>query len=233
MTITVSDIFRRVQAVLNDAGGTRWPLPELLRHVNDCPREISQIAPEVLSQPGIVTLVAGCLQSLPNDAYSLIRVTCNITQVSPSVVRGRVVTPVKRLMLDSSIPGWQQATVVPYTAEVAHLIEDDQSHRTFMVFPGNNGTGRIEIVVSRRLAEIAEPASPTALASYDALSLNLDAAYLPTLTDYVVAKAFEKDINVPASAVRAQAHYARFVQSLGGKLESEARASTNSQKTGA
>lgn len=232
MPISVGDILRRAQTALNDTAGTRWPLTELLRYVNDCPREISILAPEILAESGVVSLVEGPLQSLPSDAYSLIRVVCNMTGTSPNFTRGRAVTPIKRLMLDQHIPGWQQNSVVPYTSLVSHLIEDDQSHRTFMVFPGNSGTGKIEIVVARRVANVSEPGSPTVITSYDSLSINLDAAYLPAVADYVVYRAYQKDMAIPAAASASSAAYQRFAAALGVKLQSEARASTNSQKMG-
>ena len=232
MAIVVGNILRRAQTALNDTAGTRWPLTELLRYVNDCPDEISLLAPEILAQTGVVTLVNGCLQSLPADAYSLIRVVCNMTGTSPSFVRGQAVTPIKRLILDQHMPGWQRSSVVPYTSLVSHLIEDDQAHRTFMVFPGNDGTGQIEIVVSKRIAKISEPGSPTVITSYDALNLDLDAAYLPAVSDYVIFRAYQKDMAIPAAAAASAAAYQRFGTALGVKLQSEIRASTRSQATG-
>lgn len=227
MTIAASRILQRAQITLQD-DGTRWPLPELLMWINDAVREMTLSAPESVAQPIVLTLAAGARQTLPAAVLSILRVTCNIG--ADGTTRGAGVTTVQKDDLDGHMPGWQSPTVVPYAALVGHYIEDDAHHRTFLVWPGNTGTGRLEVLAVSRATEIAEPTSPLVLASYNAIQIQVDEIYQSAVTDYVLAKAFQKDTNLPNGGPRAEAHYKAFLSALGIRQTNEQRVNPATEK---
>lgn len=230
MAFTTGDVLKRARITLSDETSTRWPLTQLLDHINDCMRQIAIDAPEAIGKTGVISLAAGTLQSLPDQAMSLIRVNCNVTGSDPNWVRGQAVTPISRAILDAQIPNWQKSAVMPFAAKVAHVIEDDAVHRTFHVFPGNNGTGLIEIVVAERPAVLVEPGSPTVLGSYT-VEVGLDDAYLNAVVDYVVSRALQKDLAMPGIAQRAVAHYQQFQAAFGIRQANEQRVNTKTTDT--
>lgn len=216
MTFTAQDVLGRVATLLLDPSNKRWPLVELLNWLNDGLREVSSLAPQAVSKTVVLSLVAGTRQTLPDTATSLLRTFCNATAAGDVVsARGKAITSVDRTMLDAMIPGWQDTATLPFTAEVAHVIDDPDSPRKYMVCPGNTGTGKIEAEVASRHAVLATPGSPTQIASYGTLIVDLDGMHLTAMVNFVMSKALLKDINVPNAAARSQAHYAQYAQSFG------------------
>ena len=178
MPFTAYDVLYQASITLNDAQSVRWPLPELLSWLNAGVREIVVAKPDANSKTVELAMATGTVQTLAEDHYALVRVIRNLTNVANATPRvgGASITPTKRHVLDASYPGWQNPTVLPYTKEVSHVIQDDAEARTFYVVPGNNGTGLIEAVVSVMPNNIATPANPLALASYSAASRALSKA---------------------------------------------------------
>ncbi len=223
MAFTNGDVIGRASTTLLDAAGTRWPFSELNGYINDCLRDVLALAPEALSVRTVLTLAAGVKQDLPAGFGALLRVDCNVTGSGEPYTMGLAVTPIRRGVLDANIPGWQQTAVVPYQAIVAHLVEDEVPQTSFQVFPGNTGTGKIQVVAAKRPAVIATPGSPTVLGSYTA-TMEIDDAYMPAITDYVISKALQKEVASPTAAAKAQGFYARWAQVFGIKLQAEKRA---------
>lgn len=220
MAFTAADVMSRAQAVLKD-DGTRWPFLELMDWLNDGLQTITTIAPQVVGETLVMDLVAGTRQMLPATHSALIRVNANVTVVETVTIRGRTITPVKREILDQQIPGWQSTLVIPHSTTVLHVIDDASMHELFEVFPGNNGTGKIEVFAAKRPTKLTfaagTPGLPTATATVD-----LDDQYLPALADYVLYRCFSKDAGQPGNMQRAIQHQQQFMAPFGAKMAIEA-----------
>ena len=227
MAFTAGDVLSRVRITLNDTASTRWPLTELLTWLNDGCKEITLQAPEAVGQVGVLSLVSGTLQTLPDECLMLLRVHCNVTGSSPNYVRGTTITPIQRAALSALIPGWESSSVVPFAKNVAHVIEDVAVHRNFWVFPGNDGTGKLQAVIAKRPAVIATPGSPTAIGSYTA-TVELDDIYLNAIVAYVAHRALLKEINVPGAKEASMAQYQIFTSALGIRQNNEQRVNSGS-----
>lgn len=219
MAFTAGEVLSRALTILQDSGSVRWTLPELLGWLNDALNDITLYAPEVVSDTFVMSLVAGVMQTNPPEAGSILRVNCNVTGVGP-YVRGRTITPIKRQILDSQMPGWQTTAALPYSVDVVHFIEDEALQGKFMVVPGNTGTGKIEIVIAKRPTQIATPASPLVIESYTA-QVTIDDMFRGACVDFVLYKAFQKDIAIPGGPQRAMAYYQNFQQALGIRKANE------------
>ena len=64
MAILVNDIISRVQSVLQDTTGVRWPQTELVLWINDAQREVALLKPDAMSNTAIATLDTGTKQSI-------------------------------------------------------------------------------------------------------------------------------------------------------------------------
>lgn len=229
MPFTAKDVFGRVDTILQDESHARWPLVELMDCINSALREITAIAPTACTDLVILPLVSGSVQTVPANSTRVLRVNANRATADAASVRTSIVRPVTRALLDAQIPGWQLASVYPFTKEVVHYVEDPNMVGEFLVFPGNLGTGFLECTVAKRPTLLTEPASPTLMDSWTAV-VDLDERYFTALVDYVLHAALQKDIAVPAAAMRAagyqQAFAAKMAAGTGTQVQGAATAGT-------
>lgn len=220
--LTAGDVFARAAFILADEGYTRWTVPEMLYWLNDAQREIAVHNPAASSAPIEITLARGTRQALPDAVASILDVDCNRVTVGEDTLDGRAVRRAERKLFDEHHPDWQIDTFMPYSVEAQYLLDDPLDHRGFLVAPGNTGTGKIRILAAVRPAAVppANP-NPALQASYTSAALSVDPIYHNAIVDYVVFRCLNKDIAVPGTAERAQAHYAAFAQAIGLKQASE------------
>lgn len=229
MSFTAKDVLSRASTILSDAGGKRWLFTELLDWLNDAMREVSVRAPHAVSKSVVLSLVAGTRQTLDPLYSAILRVNCNVTAIDQVVsARGNTITPITRDILDAQIPGWQSTTSLPYQADVAHIIDDPALPREYYVAPGNTGTGKIEAVVAERPAVIAAPTNPLVIGSYTTI-VNMDDMYLNAIVDFVLSRAFSKDIQVAGAPQRAVTHYQQFAQTFGIDQQNETTINPNTR----
>jgi hypothetical protein len=224
------DILDRAQRLIQDETNIRWPLVELLLWLNDAQREIVLQKPSALSANRVLDLQQGTWQRLPADALSLLRIVRNITAVAEGGLRtgGRAIRVVSRDILDSQQVDWHSGESVHFSTTVKHYVYDEEDTRSFYVFPGNNGTGKVEAVLSIEPAPLIIDIEDEAesLESYQ-IALSLPAIYANALTDYVCYRAYSKDATYTGNMQRAAAHYQQFANSLGIKANQEALNSPN------
>lgn len=224
MAFTAADVMLRAQYILQDASAVRWTPPELRLWLNDALREIAIRAPNATSASVEITLQQGTYQTLAAEYQSLLRITRNLTTLDASASKrggGRVVTPIAREIMDAQLPGWQDNAVLPYARTVIHYIEEILDPRSFYVVPGNDGNGVVEAIVSRVPQEVpvpAAPASPLDVASYTT-TVQLADVYRNAVVDYMLYRAFSKDMQLAGAFERARAHYGQFADALGIKLQ--------------
>ena len=83
MAVTVQSVIDRVQTVLQDTTGVRWPVvAELVLWVNDAQREVALMKPDASAKNETVTLVAGTKQSIPTTGNRLLKVVRNMSAAS-------------------------------------------------------------------------------------------------------------------------------------------------------
>ncbi len=234
MTITAKEVMIRASTILMDAGATRWTLPQLLRSLNDAVREIAVMKPNAVSAPVVIDMVRGTKQTLDPTHIALIRVVRNVVAdpiAGADWMGSTSITPVERPILDAQIPGWQNPAVMPYAKDVAHVVQDQADLRTFYVVPGNDGTGKIEIIAAVLPADIPEPASNLSIDSYTA-AVQVPDYLRSALVDYVLYRSFSVDAGIGDAANRAVSHYNAFTGALGARLGSEAMASLRTTEMG-
>lgn len=227
MAFTAKDVLWSVQVALKDGDNARWTLEELRTYLNDGLKQIAALKPSACSRTSIIELDEGTYQEL-DAGQTLLRVIRNITSLVAATPRvaGPVITPIDRALLDQQYQDWHTASAVPFSATVAHVVHEEMNPRAFYVFPGNDGTGKIECIVSRIPDQIAAPADPHLLASYSA-AVDIADLYQNVLRDYILARAFEKDSSTPGSAQRAQRHMQLFLSAVGTKQQVEDLANPN------
>jgi hypothetical protein len=200
VTILVSEIITRAQDLLSDTSAVRWTSAELIRYINDAQREIATVHPESSSVVANVTLVAGTKQALPAGSIALGRINRNmgVGGATPSTAP----RPTSRQLMDAHKPGWHSDTA---TLVVKHWMVDQRTPRIFYVYPPMSGATIVE-------CEYSVIPTPVAAAG-DAITL--PDFYLNAILEFVLYRAFSKDIEIPGMVAMANKHYEAFAQALG------------------
>lgn len=222
------DILTRAAEILQDRDNVRWPLTELAAWANDGVRAIVLAKPSASSQSIIVQLSAGTLQGVPSASGSLrpmqlLDIPRNLSSGATPRIGKRSIKKCERRWLDAHYPSWHDSTVFTQAKEVKHYVFDDQNPLEFYVFPGNDGTGFVEAVVSVLPAPLTYTGQGMDIANYSA-DVALPEIYTPVLLDYVLFRAYSKD-DLGANAGRSQFHFQQFAAAVG--LRTQVEAATN------
>jgi hypothetical protein len=208
-TILAQAVFDKVNRVLMDEQGVRWPDAELIGWLNSAQKEIATHKPNACTVNANISLTAGTKQALPATALSLIDVVRNMGGGSTP---GRVITAVTRDAMDGAFPNWHSATA---KAEVKHYIYDVRDPKVFYIFPPQPAetTQKVEAVY---------PVPPTDLTAITQ-AIAVDDIYEPRLVDYILYRCYSKSDSNPADAATAAGHANAFYSALGVKLQAESQ----------
>lgn len=220
--VVASEVLSRVQTILQDAGNIRWPLAELASWLSDAMRAVTERYPAACTENVVLDLVQGTQQALPAPYTSLIRAICNVSGSPGTYVNGKAVTPIQREILDAQKPYWHNADKTPYRKNAHHIIVDPVvGLETFWVYPGNDGTGKIQTICAKTPEDIAvtSPADPDDMGAYETIELPFAHHWQAALMHYTIAMAFSKDMQFQGAAERAQAHMAMFTSAVDQRIQ--------------
>ena len=211
MTVSVQSVVNRVQTVIQDTTGVRWPAAsELVLWVNDAQREIALIKPDASATNETVTLVTGTKQSIPAVGNRLLQVVRNMSAASSGTGK-RSVRLVGRTVLDGQSPDWHDPTVsgdAAHTTIVKHYVYDEANPRNYYVYPGVAGNAYLEIIYS---------ANPVTVTLTD--NLSIPDVFANAIMNYVLYMAYMKDAEYAGNSQRASSHYGLFTASVTGKAQ--------------
>ena len=213
--IQVQDIIDRVTDLLLDKDRTadeaRWADDELLRWINDSRMAILTRRPQAGAVIEPMPLVAGSLQSVPEDAVTFLDAIRNLGVDGQTP--GRAIRRTDRQNLDDDDFYWHKAT---QKAEISQFTFDDRVPKRFYVYPPAKAGTQIEISYAK---------NPDAVA---ALTDGLDFApeYIDAVVNYVCYRAKAKDSEY-SNAAEASAYYAAFNDALGVQTQTQSAGSPN------
>jgi hypothetical protein len=222
MTVTVQSVIDRVQAVLQDTTGVRWPVvDELVLWVNDAQREIALLKPDASAKNETITLAAGTKQSIPAGGNRLLKVVRNMSAASNGTGK-RSVRLVDAEVLNGQTPDWHDPSVsgvAAHTNIVKHYVYEESNPRNFYVYPGVAGSAFLEIIYSDNPSTVA-------------LNGNLDIPdiFANAVMNYVLYMAFMKDAEYAGNAQRAGSHYQIFQGQVTGKGAIDALTNPNTER---
>lgn len=211
MSLSAQSIVRRVVDTLQDTTSVRWPIPELVRYLNDGQREVILYRPDASIKNVSMVCVNGPKQSLPADGAKLIDVIRNSALGS----NNSAIRLVAREILDTQIPNWYG---LAGEESVVHYTYDPRDPKVFYVYPPALDTSEIDIAYSSYPTDITEPADGS---TYSDVTGNLDLPdiYGNIVIDYMLYRAYTKDSEYAGNAQRAAAHYQAFANALGIEVQ--------------
>ena len=225
---TAQDILEAASGLLLDEGFVHWTLPELCRWLNFGLDAITLQKPSASAVTTGVPLVRGTLQTLPDGYASILRPVRNIAGPKADRMPRKRLTVVDEPSLSAMNPAWDDEITCRYQQQAKHVLFDEASPKTFYVYPGNDGTGVVEMVLSAIPAKVTPSGIEDDIASYD-MPIALDETYHDALVDYVMYRAYSKDAQFAGAQNRAALHYQQFANSLGIKVSAEANTSPNAK----
>lgn len=230
---TGSEIMQRAGVLLNDESHVRWPLAELCDWINEAVRATVLVKPSASSESRVLQLQAGTLQAVPQSGtptpLALINITRNLKTAGTPRDGGRIVTPVSIEVLSAQDPYWHDKSRTPHRKEVRHYMFDEANPLEWYCYPGNDGNGIVEAVLSVLPAPLsAGSTDPNLIASYGG-SIGLPEPYSVPVLEYVLFRAESKDDD-GANAGRAAGHYRLFADALGIKINVEGATSPNNRR---
>jgi len=200
MATPVTDVVWRARQLIHDSAGSRWDDTEMLHWFNDGARELIMLKPSASADRRTISLVAGTVQTIPDDAAQLLRITHN--------TGGPAIRLIDQDRLDASVPTWRTETP---TSEVFHYMYDEEDPREFQVYPPNDGTGAVEArcaMMPRVLTHISQ-------------DFPLEEFYIPVMVDYLLYRAYSKHSKFSGNENRAAGAYQRFAEKLGVRNQLE------------
>lgn len=228
---TARKLFEEAGILLNDTGeftARRTPLSELCDWLNDGLTAIVLQKPSATAQTVTLDLKEGTLQQLPSHFSSILRPVRNVRGEKSDRRPRKVVTVTSGETINAIKPDWHDSYSVPFAQQVKHFIYDEANPKAFYVYPGNDGTGYLEAVLSAVPAEVEAKGDPAELASYD-VAIPIDDVYFGVLLDYVMYRARSKDAQESGNAQRAALHYQQFANALGINVTVETNMSPNTK----
>jgi len=211
MALSAQSIIRRVVDTLQDTTSVRWPIPELVRYLNDGQREVILYRPDASIKNAAKTCVAGAKQSLPTDGAKLIDIIRNSAVSS----NNSSVRMVPREVLDSQIPNWYN---LAGNVSAVHYTYDPRDPKVFFVYPPALVTTILDISYSAYPTDVAEPADGSDFTDVPG-NIDLSDIYGNIVMDYILYRAYTKDSEYAGNAQRAQAHYGAFGNALGVEIK--------------
>lgn len=222
MSVTVQSVIDRVQAVLQDTTGVRWPVTgELVLWVNDAQREIALLKPDASAVNTTVTLASGTKQEIPSGGNRLMKVVRNMSASSGGAGK-RAIRLVDLSVLDSQTPNWHDPATTgdaAHTNIVKHYSYEESNPRNFYVYPGVSGNAYVELVYS---------ANPATVALSD--NLSIPDIFANAIMNYVLYMAYMKDAEFAGNENRASNHYQLFTTSVTGKGQIDAVTNPNIER---
>ncbi|MCA1490085.1 hypothetical protein I6F11_04025 [Ensifer sp. NBAIM29] len=230
-----SEIMKLAGVQLLDEDHIRWPLSELAEWINEGVKAIVLAKPSASSKSAAVQLVKGTRQTLPDTIdgkvpLQLIGVNRNLASTAEPRQGLRAIRTAARDLLDAQEPNWHNASYVPFRKEVRQVIYDENVPTEFYAYPGNDGTGIVEAVVSLlpTPVAVAEGGDEDVLESWD-IDVGLPEPYSVPLLDYVLYRCHGKD-DTAADAAKSTAHYQLFATAVGIKAHSEGASNPNRRR---
>ena len=205
MAFTVQELIDNVRVTLQDEQVVRWSDQELIDWINDAARACVVIKPDCNPITAEFTCVAGYKQdfsTLSTELVTLLEVTQNTT--TGGNADERPITFVKRNVMDSELPTWRTTAA---SSTILYYMYDEQQRDVMYVYPPANVGATIELVFS---------GVPTAVTATTDDS-PLQDIYAPAITNYVLWRAYNKDMDFSGNVRLAGGYYGAFYQALTGK----------------
>lgn len=208
MTTAARDIIKDAQIALFDPDGTRWPATELVPYLDLAQLKVVEARPDQYTEIREVTLSPGFRHTLPEDVYALLDIPNNATGAFKRV------TKTDMAQMDVIIPGWRKRSG---TQEIAHFMHNLNEPRRYYTYPPAAQGAKVELLVALYPPKLPTATGPT----WNSVTGNivLGDKWRDSLYNFVMFKAYLKDVEHGGNATLAAAYKDLFIQATGVELQ--------------
>lgn len=206
MAITVGYLTDQAATKYLDEAGDDISESAWLKYYNLAQAMIVGLVPSAFATGVLLDLVAGVVQSLPASTVELISLPMNM----PAGVPGAIIRETELDIMNECCPGWTQEAA---SATVEHFMRIPDNNMQIMVYPRNDGNGKVLAQIARTPDLVIEDAG----AAWKNQPIALGDKYAGALLNCMMFNAYDEDSDSPGNAVRSDIHYNRLLQSLGLK----------------
>lgn len=199
------DIVEEVASELADTSYITWSKSELTGYLNDAQRQIALVRPDASSAVENITLVAGTKQSIPSDARRLLDITRNMG--SDGSTPGKPIRATEAETLNLFRPTWHSEAG---RTVIKNFVYDERTPDTFYVYPPAHAA--TTVIIEAKLAK-----NPTDISDVDNDAISLNDVYISPIRDWMLYRAYSKEVDSTDSRSLAVQHLNSFYQALGVK----------------
>ncbi len=197
-SILAQTIIDKAEIVIQDNTNVRWPAAELLGWLNDGQREVCVVRPDAYTKSITHNLtVSETKQTIPSDGIRVIDVVRNSTGTKTAIRN------ISRKILDDQIPDWHSAGENTIVKWFCYDDRDPTRFYTYPVQPASN-PGSVELVYS------CSPPDVAAIGN----AISIPDIFANALMDYLLYRAYQKDVEYANNEKRLADAYAAFLRSL-------------------
>ena len=200
-----SDLERMVGDILSDTSHITWTEPQLQDWLVDAERSIISVRADAGAVTEDVALVAGTRQALPDGGIKLLSVVRN--------TGGSSIRLVERGVKDDSDPNWHTET---QSGTIYEYVFDDRIPASYFVSPPAVVSTSIEIEYSKEPGPYDFGSDP---------DITISDVYVPQLIEWALYRCFSRSDESTPDYARSQAHYQRWADMLGLKINSDIQVS--------
>lgn len=224
MPTAASSIIRGVSETLGDLAHVRWPVPRLVRYLNDGQRDIITHRPDAgISRAAITLASAGHRHALPAGSAKLIDIHGHAGASQAAVRKLSNWTAI-----DCFLPDWRSATPV---AVIEHWMYDARDPLAFEVYPPAQAGVQLDASISMLPTDIAAPAGGDAALWSDVVgNIYVADLFANPLRDYILFRAHSEN-NRGSLPARAMAHFEAYARALGVEVQATAALAASSAET--
>mgnify|MGYP007046356717 FL=1 len=187
----------------------------IISYLNDACRFLAENEPDAFSDNSEFFCVIGTRQELPSNATRLIDIVRNLEGKKTPL------TPSDKTTMNAIRPNWHSEN--PSTQQEL-FFNDDRDSKRFYVYPPAKAGSLLEIVIA------LEPRHHFIAEAQDKSSLmQVNDRYIPSIMNYMLYRAFDKDSDTAGNFSRAQTYLRNAYTSLGVKMRNTGRISPNNE----
>jgi hypothetical protein len=211
-----TDIVGRARLILMDAGAKAWTDIELYGWLNDGRSVLYQLRPDIFTEDGEMTLVAGTRQTVPDQSDRLFTIEHNVSHKDK-----RTISLTTDQVLDRFRPQWRTKK---QSTEIEHYLYAEAGGTDYEVYPP-------AVVGVKVWGSWAKP--PAALTVGSTVDLDAEGELATAYIDYVLARAFQKEsTSAPSFVELSKTHFALFNMATASDAQTKLTLSPNMQRDG-
>jgi hypothetical protein len=217
MATLASTVIEQVSLILHDTSNVRWNESELLDWLNLGQNQIVIFKPDSCVTAAEYKLSQGSLQSLPDGSDSFVDAQSEtlpagiqlldipMNMGTNGLTPGRSIKLVDKDILDAVDPDWPEVTAA---AEVKYVMYDQKTPDIFYTYPPQPSTsqGYVAVIYS----SIPTACLNTAATTY----IGIPDKYVGALIDYILYRAYSKEMDSVDGTERAVAYYNNFLNAI-------------------